>query len=177
MDQIVVGPRSRCQLPGFDCPSHGAFGALFATLCQSAAELNLRVALFSPHDKCGWGITMRHDIKAGNPLVYATGLSLSMTLEMAFDKLAKLKDDRCIIIEYQYNGTYAKSRDHKASLRLAARKRASTSYRHISVDGVVYANLVRASEAVKLSPRTLHRYALSDRPEHQHYFFVDEGVS
>lgn len=110
------------------------------------------------------------------PDIFITRRDLYQALARAFDKVAELSPGQTLTIEY-VDGVYIKSRIHRANLRIASTKRASTAYRHISVGGVVYANLVRASEAVKLSPRTLRRYALSDQPEHQHYFFVDEGVS
>lgn len=110
------------------------------------------------------------------PDIVITRRDLYQALARAFDKVAELSPDQTLTIEY-VDGIHVKSCDHLANLRIAATRRASTTYRHISVKGVVYPNLTRAAKAVKLSPRALRRYALSDRPEHQHYFFVDEGVS
>lgn len=173
MVQIVVGPKQPCQLPEFNSLSDRPFGPLFATLCQTAADVKWRIAFHSPHAERGWVIIMRHDLC---PDIRINRRYLYQALARAFDKLAEHSPGQTLTIDYE-DGFHVKSRNHRASLRIAANKRASTTYRHISVKGVVYPNLTRASAAVKLSPRALRRYALSDLPEHRLYFFVDEGSS
>jgi len=64
--------------------------------------------------------------------------------------------------------------EHKERLREAARMRADMDYRAISINGVVYPNLTRASKEHQVAAATLRRYAKSDKAIYKHVFFVDQ---
>lgn len=72
----------------------------------------------------------------------------------------------------QWTEGYELTSEHRAKCSLNATRRALTSYRKISIDGTIYPNLLRASDALGLSPRTIKRYALSDKHTHSKVFFI-----
>ncbi len=65
------------------------------------------------------------------------------------------------------------SSSHREKVRVAAVKRALTQYPKVSINGVIYPNMVKAAEAVNKSPRWVGNRARDKRPEWDFIFFVE----
>ena len=61
------------------------------------------------------------------------------------------------------------SREHREKVRKAALKREASIRQSVVVNGVKYPNYSQAAKATGLSPRSIKRYALSDKSEHASY--------
>lgn len=61
------------------------------------------------------------------------------------------------------------SKEHREKVRKAALVREASIRQPVVVNGVKYPNYSRAAKATGLSPRSIKRYVLSDKPEHETY--------
>jgi hypothetical protein len=62
--------------------------------------------------------------------------------------------------------------EHKANIRKSALMRESVIRKKVSVDGIVYDNIVRAAKGTGHSPRSVARYAADPRPQYKNYFYM-----
>lgn len=61
------------------------------------------------------------------------------------------------------------TKEHREKVRIAAIAREATIRRPVVVNGVKYPNYSQAAKAAGVSPRSIKRYVLSDKPEHTAY--------
>lgn len=84
-----------------------------------------------------------------------------------------MNDGRFKLGHRPWNEGLSLSPSHKAKVRQKALEREATRNRKVVVGGVVYPNVTQASKAVGLSPRTVKRYAESNKPEHHRFKLID----